>query len=52
MLGIALALIAVGLLVLYFFPILGVLVLALGVIFLIGQLVVRWRRGAVESGGP
>jgi hypothetical protein len=52
MLGIALALIAVGLMVLYFFPILGVLIGALGVIFVIGLLAARWRRGAAESGGP
>lgn len=52
MLGVALALIAIGLIVLFFFPILGVVVGAVGVIFLIGQLVARSRRAAAEDGRP
>ena len=52
MLGVALALIAVGLIVLFFFPILGVVVGSVGVIFLIGHLVARSRRAAAEDGRP
>jgi uncharacterized membrane protein len=52
MLGVAIALVAIGLVVLIFFPILGVVIGAVGLIFLIGQLIVRSRRAAAEDGRP
>jgi hypothetical protein len=52
MLGIGLALIALGVIVLLFFPILGVVILVVGVIALLGHLLARRRRAAAETGGP
>jgi len=52
MLGIAIALIVIGIIVLFLSPIIGIAVAVLGLIFLIGLLVARSRRAAADSGGP
>jgi hypothetical protein len=52
MLGAALALIAIGLIVLFLSPIIGIAIGAVGLIFLIGLLIARGRRAAADSGGP
>jgi hypothetical protein len=52
MLGVAIALIVIGMIVLFLSPIIGIPVAVLGLIFLIGLLVTRSRRAAADSGGP
>jgi hypothetical protein len=52
MIGVALAVIVLGLIVILIFPIIGIAIAVIGVLLLIGLLVGRSRRSAAESGAP
>jgi hypothetical protein len=54
MIGITFALIVLGVIVLFIFPIIGIVILALAVLFAIGTFMARRRRAAadLESGTP
>jgi hypothetical protein len=52
MLGVALALIVVGIIVLFLYWIVGAAFLAVGLILLVFALIARARRAATESGSP
>ena len=50
MLGIAVALVVIGAIVIFIFPIIGIAVAVIGVLLLIGALIARSRRAAADSG--
>ena len=50
MIGIAIALVVVGAIVIFIFPIIGIAVGAIGVLLLIGAVIARSRRAAADSG--
>jgi hypothetical protein len=52
MLGVGIALLVIGLIVLFLSPIIGLAVGGIGLALLILALVLRTRRAAADSGGP
>ena len=54
MIGVALALIVLGVIVFFIFPIIGIVILARGVLYAVGAFLARRRRAAaeLESGAP